>query len=638
MSLFRLPDVPSRGAPTRKVFGGAVAAVLLALSGQGLAQAPTKIAVDTRADLPQFTYPVSGTAKALVTADDATFNAFARKVGADVDQVLASYDVRDKSTLRELLGVRADVQALLGEYDAAIATTRQIRELEDKPDRKLLTRTFNEASLKARKALPAASPEALSAAFAEIYAETLKPMPWDVVGSVVLARRTDHVFMTEAISLGTIDAYIEPGVAKSGQVSSATAAVLISERLTLKHLLPLKAAAMQVLGDYIAANKTETPDLWTARNVDLAGRANLAPVNVAIWDEGTDLSLFPGQVFTDPDPDPRYDRHGLAFDLDFNPSHGALIPLTDAQRAAYPARVRLLKGATDMNQGLDTPESDFFVRTVEGLSAEEVPPLQEEMVFLGSFYTHGTHVAGIAAEGNPAIRLAYGRQNWDWRNTPAPPTDEGTARLNRNTKAFVDWFRTRRMRVVNMSWAGEPAYLEQALEANGIGQDAAERKTMARRFFDRYRQVLYDAIKSAPDILFVAAAGNSNSDAGFDEAIPASFDLPNLLVAGAVDKSGNETAFTSYGKTVSVHANGQEVEAYIPGGQKLRLSGTSMAAPQVVNLAAKLLALDPGLTPAELIALIESGATRTADGRRNNIHPKRSVELLMARKDNPRDK
>lgn len=64
----------------------------------------------------------------------------------------------------------------------------------------------------------------------------------------------------------------------------------------------------------------------------------------------------------------------------------------------------------------------------------------------------------------------------------------------------------------------------------------------------------------------------------------------------------------------------------------MRLSGTSMASPNATNLAAKLLALDPGLTPAEVIDLIVSGATRSEDGRRNNIHPQGSVELLRARK------
>jgi subtilisin family serine protease len=40
------------------------------------------------------------------------------------------------------------------------------------------------------------------------------------------------------------------------------------------------------------------------------------------------------------------------------------------------------------------------------------------------------------------------------------------------------------------------------------------------------------------------------------------------------------------------------VESVIPSGAKVKMTGTSMAAPQVTNLAAKLLAIDPRLSPA----------------------------------------
>src|SRR3712207_7914432 len=53
-------------------------------------------------------------------------------------------------------------------------------------------------------------------------------------------------------------------------------------------------------------------------------------------------------------------------------------------------------------------------------------------------------------------------------------------------------------------------------------------------------------------------------------------------------RSGS-TGFTSLGKSVDIYANGFEVVSYVPGGQRIRLSGTSMSAPQVANAAAKLL-------------------------------------------------
>ena len=136
------------------------------------------------------------------------------------------------------------------------------------------------------------------------------------------------------------------------------------------------------------------------------------------------------------------------------------------------------------------------------------------------------------------------------------------------------------------------------------------------------------AFRSAPDILFITAAGNSNSDASFDESIPSSIVLPNLLTVGAVDKAGDEAPFTSYGPTVKVHANGYQVESYLPGGARVALSGTSMASPNVANLATKILAIKPSLKPEEVIAIIQDSADATADGRRKLIDPSKAIKKL----------
>ena len=105
-----------------------------------------------------------------------------------------------------------------------------------------------------------------------------------------------------------------------------------------------------------------------------------------------------------------------------------------------------------------------------------------------------------------------------------------------------------------------------------------------------------------------------------------------MLTAGAVDQAGEETSFSSFGKSVDVHANGFEVDSTLPGGERMKCSGTSMAAPNVTNLAAKLLALDSTLTVAQVTDVILRGAERSVDGRINLINPRRSVELLQATK------
>src|SRR5206468_2960800 len=109
----------------------------------------SKKIVHTADDLPRYSYPVPGSATALLTSDDATFDAFADKVGADIDRTVAGYQIDDHATLRGLLEVRLQLQMLTGRDAAALRTIDEIRSLEDKPDAKLLTGLQTRAMLRA---------------------------------------------------------------------------------------------------------------------------------------------------------------------------------------------------------------------------------------------------------------------------------------------------------------------------------------------------------------------------------------------------------------------------------------------------------------------------------------------------------
>jgi hypothetical protein len=79
-------------------------------------------------------------------------------------------------------------------------------------------------------------------------------------------------------------------------------------------------------------------------------------------------------------------------------------------------------------------------------------------------------------------------------------------------------------------------------------QTGDERKQEALELFSIWKQAIIDAMNAAPDTLFVTAAGNSDSDAGFLEDVPPSLELPNLITVGATNQAGDATTFTSYGK------------------------------------------------------------------------------------------
>jgi subtilisin family serine protease len=451
-------------------------------------------------------------------------------------------------------------------------------------------------------------------------------MPYDVVQNEVREAKASAELASEARILGYVREVIQPTVDKAGSISSELAPVIVSARYRLATTLPLKQTLAETLGAYLAAHKVDKPDIWAARSVELPAGKGYTPVNVAVWDSGVDTKLYPGRLAQAGGKVPV-----IAFDRFSQPSSGELMPIPAALRARVPKLKARLKGFSDLQSNIDSPEASEVKAYMSSLKPEEYKAFAEE-IGLASNWMHGTHVAGITVAGNPYARLVVGRIEFDWHLLPDPcPSKELVLRDARNAQATVDFFKRNHVRVVNMSWGGTVSDVEGQLELCQIGKGADERKAIAREYFDLQKNALTKAFASAPDILFITAAGNSNQDASFVEDIPAGIVLPNLMTVGAVDKAGDEASFTSYGPTVVAHANGYQVESFIPGGEKLAESGTSMASPQVANLAAKILAVDPQLTPPQVIAMIRDTAQRTPDGRRVLIDPAKAVAAAQAK-------
>ena len=604
--------------------------LLLLVSTFALSQSGGKKKVTSQADLPRFSYPLTGTASELVQSDDSTFNAFAAKVRADLDSVLRDYEIDDKATLRTLLSVKLDLEELAGEYKEGLQTVEALRALQQKPAAKLFAFLYTRARLQAAIDAKTTQGPAYEQAFAKHFREAIDPLPWDVVQDSVKESYAGSRLYTKSVAVGNVETELDPAVQKSGALDNQEAWDLISTRDDLQSGIPLLHARAQVLKEYIAAHNVVQPDIWAAREVTLTKEQSLSPVLVAIWDSGIDVSLFPDQLFTDPKPTAS-GTHGLAFDDRGDPSTTWLYPLTAEQQKAYPDFRELIQGRLDIENGIDTPAADALQKKYATLSAEQIHQLFELDKVLG-FYVHGTHCAGIAVRGNSAARLVVARFNDQLPDLPFAPTEEWARHMGAAFQQMSDYFRTRNVRVVNMSWGDDPQEFETWISKTGGGGDPAARKKRAAELYAIWRDAVETAIKGAPNTLFVTAAGNSDSDSGFIADVPSSLQLPNLIAVGAVNQAGDETSFTSYGKAVVVDSDGYNVESLVPGGAKLRLSGTSMASPNVVNLAAKLFALDPSLTPAKVVELIRQGASTSEDGRRHLIDEKRSVGLLQMKK------
>ena len=603
---------------------GSVAA-LTALLVAGGAHAQTRQVVRSGDDLPRYTYPVPGTVAEMMTASPDRFEAFAKPVVADDDRTFAAYDIQDKSTLRHILRARLGAQIASGNDDAAaLETVAALEAAEDKVEAKLTAELVYRAFLEARLQGQDAS-GVCPARFSAVFARHVEALPWGVVGVRVKMDRGLAQVATPAFITG-FASDLQPTLDRSHALSSDGARKLIANRADVETLPPCREAIASVLGAYVKLHDVHKPDIWAARAVVLTDVPKLTPVTVAIWDSGFDRTLFPGQVLLDGAGRP---VRGPAFDEVARPVSYDLIPLSPEQTRLYPSMVADEKGISDLQNGIDSPAADAFRKKVATLSPAQAQSFFELSEQIGG-YIHGTHVTGIAAAGDPAIRLTSAVMTYDNKPVPTPPDDAIQARLRDSYVTTAAWFRDHGVRVVNMSFGVRPSDYESVLEKNGIAKTAEDRKRLARHYFEYEREGFLAAIKSAPNVLFVAAAMNNDADIGFDGGVPGSLGLPNLLTVGAVDQAGGRTGFTSTGRTVRVYASGYNVDSVAPGGAHVEMSGTSMATPAVTNLAAKLLAIDPKLTPVETIALIEQSCDRGDEPGIRLINPKRAVALLKS--------
>jgi subtilisin family serine protease len=584
------------------------------------APAAEKKRIERAADLPRFSYHIDGKLEDLVR-DEARFGNFAAQVRRDNEAVLADYDIADKAARRQLLSVLAQLDFLEGRYQAADERAVEIRSLEEKPADRLISGMLLRSMVAARlQAGNADSPEYRADVGRRIATELAK-LPFPVIEHDIEEAKTGAELMGESLMLGKVRDVLQPVADKAGgTISSDLAPAIVGARYALVARLPLKQTLADTFSAYLAAHKHQKQDIWAARSVSLPPGKNYTPVRIAVWDSGVDSSVFKGRVVKRGSKDAY-----IAFDRYDNQAKGELTPIPADLKGRLPTMVARIKGLSDLQSTIDSPEASQVKELLSTLKRDDYKRVIEELDLAGN-YVHGTHVAGIAMAGNPYARLVIARIEYDYHLLPDPcPSRELAERDAAVYRATVDFMKKEGVRVVNMSWGGTLQDDEHQLELCHIGETPDERKEIAREYFEIDKKGLTDAMASAPGILFITAAGNSNENASFVEDIPAGIVLPNLLAVGAVDQAGDETSFTSYGPTVKVDANGYQVESWFPGGQKVALSGTSMASPEVANLAAKILTVNPRLSPPQVIDTIVRTAERTADGRRTLIDPARAV-------------
>lgn len=583
-----------------------LALLVLALGGgatalHAAADATDRIVVQTAADLPRLGYRLP-VAPSRLLDDEAALSALAASVARDAAQVLATHDIRDKAARQELLRAQASAALLQGRTDAAHALLDEALAVEDKPALRL-TGLLEIEGLRA--AAHETSPEAATQAFREAVARALAALPAEQVRARVIELRANLDGTSPARRRGGLRIYADPVWKPDADLPLDLAAwtlqIATRERVFGPHL----SAMREALTAWIVANPAPADaDIWSARSVQFGADERLASVSVAVWDTGVDRTAFEGRNAV---------AAGLAFDEDLQPTAGDLAPVPPAFAGKIDFAERIARGNGALRAGLEGPDVAFLRETVATLEVDDIDAYDA----LNRWYfgrSHGTLVADIASRGNPAIRIVPVRFTVPDAAVP-PPIDEATAaRMLDYARASIAHLRAEGVRVANLSWGITARDIEDLLAAHHIEPDAETRKRRAQSIFDTLFDGYSALIAEAPEILFVIAAGNANRDMDFVRDLPGSINLPNVLSVASVDAAGVLSTFASTGPSVDLHALGENIEALVPGGGRIRASGASLSAPQVVNAAAQVLSVRPDLDTAAVIDLLLGTATRSAHG------------------------
>ncbi len=619
----------------KKYLAGLAGLALLLWAGAALAEG--KIKIEKLDDLPRHVYKVDMKATEVIQ-NDAALLKLAGEVKKDLEDDLNKYEIADKTTLKDFYANLSTIALLENNYDVYLGYLQKRKDLEDKTSIKATTGMFAVAYIAAKKQGGDFKP-----AFRAELKKLLDGLDYKDCEAIVKQNKGNAEIVSQPMMFGMIESAVQPVLDKSnGEMSKDIATGLLSQAWSVRTFIPLKEEAAAVYSEYLSAHNVVKPDIWAEREVTFTKDDKESPVVLAVWDSGVDTDIFKDQLWSNSKEVPGNNKdddnngfvddvHGIAWTLHSDKDVPLLFPIGDVSKDR-PKLQRLMKGLEDVGSGVESPEAADFKKTLSTVPQDSMKDFWENVGKYGN-YCHGTHVAGIATRGNPFARVLAARITFDYHVMPELPTVELANKEAKSEQETVDYFKKNGVRVVNMSWGNSLASVEDALEKNNFGKTPEERKAKAREIFEITRVALFNAIKDAPDILFITSAGNSNNDVKFEEFYPSSFELPNVLTVGAVDQAGEETSFTSFGK-VDVYANGFEVMSYVPGGDQMKLSGTSMSSPNVVNLAAKLWAMNPKLTAAQVRQLIIDGCDPKTAGDRpvKLINPKRSAELLASMK------
>jgi len=192
---------------------------------------------------------------------------------------------------------------------------------------------------------------------------------------------------------------------------------------------------------------------------------------------------------------------------------------------------------------------------------------------------HGTHVAGtIGGMGNNATGVA----GINWKAQMAG------------------------LKFLGANGSGSISAATNALNyAVGVGLKITNNSWGGGGFSSAFSNALTAALNAGQ--IFVAAAGNSNSNNDVTASYPSNYPQANVVAVGSSTSTDARSSFSSYGlTTVDLFAPGSSILSTTPNGTYSTFSGTSMATPHVTGALALTWGAHPGWTFQQAIDAIKA--------------------------------
>lgn len=409
---------------------------------------------------------------------------------------------------------------------------------------------------------------------------------------------------------------------------------------------------------------------------------NAFSARVAVTDSGTDFShewltgralINTKEVIGNRVDD---DRNGKVDDIygwNFADNYGKVFfkeHVADVPDKVY----KIMDVLSRIQAGSQTPDDEkYWKENIQSLTAAQKQKLSSELNFFGQ-YAHSTHVSGIIASVSPDARMMSNRV---FPDTPLSFVNPMAA--SGQKKGIMDMAYKLLAVLTNGTFEQAAAYIGQqqidvanyslgvqlsaiagiALSLKKVvpptadeiaaavqkqctkgSDEAAYKKCVAQvtetvsapynaklnaevmRMYAQYEPQGKKWLSAAPKTLFVIAAGNDGADNDKRPTFPANIQVDNSITVAASNGVMALGSFSNYGlTTVHVAAPGVAIKSSVPSLDNklvLPMSGTSMAAPYVAGVAAKMKDINPQLTPGQMKEIL-MGTVDKKDWLKNKV-------------------